>query len=59
MKKIRELGSLPADAFEKYQSTNVKAVCTTLPTTTTTAASEAGTSTSTTDNKIVARIVLQ
>ena len=59
MKKIRELGSLPADAFEKYQSTNVKAVCTTLPTTTTTAASEVGTSTSTTDNKIVARIVLQ
>jgi hypothetical protein len=26
MKKIRELGSLPVDAFEKYQSTNVKAV---------------------------------
>ncbi|CAB3978967.1 structural maintenance of chromosomes 3-like [Paramuricea clavata] len=26
MKKIRELGSLPVDAFEKYQSTNVKAL---------------------------------
>jgi hypothetical protein len=26
MKKIRELGSLPADAFDKYKSTNVKAV---------------------------------
>ena len=26
MKKIRELGSLPADAFDKYQSTPVKAV---------------------------------
>ncbi len=31
MKKIRELGSLPADAFEKYQSTNVKAVGSTSP----------------------------
>lgn len=48
MKKIRELGSLPADAFEKYQSTNVKAVCTTLSTTTTTAStSEVAISTST------------
>ena len=27
MKKIRELGSLPADAFEKYQKTAVKIVC--------------------------------
>lgn len=26
VKKIRELGSLPADAFEKYQATNVKAL---------------------------------
>ena len=26
MKKIRELGSLPADAFEKYQRTAVSAV---------------------------------
>jgi len=26
MKKIRELGSLPADAFEKYQKTGVKVV---------------------------------
>ncbi|XP_028403208.1 structural maintenance of chromosomes protein 3-like [Dendronephthya gigantea] len=26
MKKIRDLGSLPTDAFEKYQSTNVKAL---------------------------------
>ena len=26
MKKIRELGSLPVDAFEKYQATNVKSV---------------------------------
>lgn len=26
MKKIRELGSLPADAFEKYQKTAVKVV---------------------------------
>ena len=59
MKQIRELGSLPADAFQKYQSTiNIKAVCTTLSTTTA-AASGVGTSTSTTDNKIVARNVLQ
>lgn len=26
MKKIRELGSLPSDAFEKYQSFNLKQV---------------------------------
>lgn len=26
-KKIRELGSLPADAFDKHQKTPVKTVC--------------------------------
>ena len=26
MKKIRDLGSLPADAFEKYKKSNVKQV---------------------------------
>ena len=27
MKKIRELGSLPSDAFEKYQNLSLKQVC--------------------------------
>ena len=27
MKKIRDLGSLPAEAFEKYKKSHVKQVC--------------------------------
>ena len=55
MKKIRELGSLPVDAFEKYQATNVKSVSAALSPSTTTIASKVAISTQTDDEIIFQR----